>query len=147
MGRHMFARRRTKTHTHRITFEFKTLPPRRGETVAISETPKTSSLFFDRIWSYSEDEVPNAVRCFAGTKWELQFAEFRIFGLPTWKYVHQLAKAGREKECIALIRRAIREMPFFSAQVDMFSFLTDKFGNEFCKRNIGLFARTHCMVL
>jgi hypothetical protein len=136
----MFARRMTRTHTHRVTVEYRILPPRRGETIAISDTPKASALFFDRIWSYSDDEVPSEVRCFAGTKWEFQFAEFRIFGLPTWKYIHQLAKDGRERECVAILRQAMREMPFFLAQVRMFSLFTDKCGDEFLKRNTKLMA-------
>ena len=47
------------------------LLPRRGESAAITHKVKTAALCYDRIWSPSNDVVPETIRCWGGSPAEL----------------------------------------------------------------------------
>ena len=47
------------------------LLPRRGESAAITLKVKTAALCYDRIWSTSNDVVPETIRCWGGSPAEL----------------------------------------------------------------------------
>lgn len=47
------------------------LLPRRGESAAITLKVKTAALCYDRIWSASNDVVPETIRCWGGSPAEL----------------------------------------------------------------------------
>jgi len=47
------------------------LLPRKGESAAITIKVKTAALCYDRIWSTSNDAVPEAIRCWGGSPAEL----------------------------------------------------------------------------
>ncbi len=49
----------------------KILLPSAGETAAITLKPKTAALCFERVWAASNDTVPESIRCWGGTKPEL----------------------------------------------------------------------------
>lgn len=49
------------------TCKFNRSQPARGETVVLSQKPKTAALCFDRVWAPSEKIVPNPIRCWCGT--------------------------------------------------------------------------------
>lgn len=52
--------------------------PVEGESVAISISPKTAALCYDRVWSFSERCVPRDIRCFGGTCLERGLAGMRL---------------------------------------------------------------------
>lgn len=52
--------------------------PTKGESVAISLSPKTAALCYDRVWSFWEGRVPQPIRCFGGTWTERSLAGFRF---------------------------------------------------------------------
>jgi hypothetical protein len=101
---------------HGISIDLEILPPRRGETIAISDTPKASALFFDRIWDdRSADEIPREVRCFAGTKWEWEFAKCRRIGFPALMFMDQLVKDGEKQQAFRMLEVLVRDLPVFGA--------------------------------